>query len=251
MRRRRLRLILRHMWRTVCISALAVAALWTATPGSAGALDLSVRARVGDVQVGVVTGDRIGVRRDGFRRDGFRRDGFRHRRVHRPNRFDDRLLRGRLAREPVLFGSGPVNDFARDQAKRAAREPFRREPIRRFNRQVFVPFVYYDDDFRDDDRYVEPEAAPVPEPMPPEVIEVDPPDARGPQFEAARGRGAPGAYAVGQPLPAGRPHVALDWEEYNLPRPPAGQGYARFAGAVLLIDTDTRVVRRVLWPTEG
>lgn len=236
------------MWRTVCILAALVAGAAVPVPAAAEDAGVAVRARIGDVRIGVVAGDPLGPH------PGFRHRGLRDRPHRRPGLVERKLRRGALAREPVLFGSGPVNDFARDQATRAAREPEpRRRPVRRA--RPFVPYFIYDDAYYDPYYYDEPpraEPEPAPAPPPAEAAPPEPPDARGPRFEPARGRGATGRdFAVGQPLPAGRPHVALDWEDYGLPQPPAGQGYARFAGAVLLIDTDTRVVRRVLWPTEG
>ena len=69
----------------------------------------------------------------------------------------------------------------------------------------------------------------------------------------ARGRSPvlPLGFEVGQPLPRGVPHVALDWEDYDLPRPPRGQSYVRFGDSVLLIDSGSRTVLRVLWPDQG
>lgn len=235
-------------WKSlIVIAGLALAAL-AAPTGESRAADIFIKGRFGDVDVGISTG------------------GFRHRygRYHRKPYWrlpdvppDSPPLKGyRRDRDKPFFG-GVVNDIARDNhaAAQEAR-PYRRPPYhhRRYRRPGYIPEAYYHDGLGDPPAETEAAAAPAPEAAPvPEVIEIDPPDARGPSFERARGSGpavAP-AYQVGAPLPRGMPHVALDWQDYNLPRPPAGQTYARFGGAVLLIETDTRVVRQVLWPVQG
>jgi hypothetical protein len=115
---------------------------------------------------------------------------------------------------------------------------------------LFFPHIHDDDD---DDRIIvipappapPPEAAPAaaPEPAPP-------PDPRGPAIYRARGAGPALAYAVGEPLPADVPHVALDWRIHGLPEPPPGLAYARVGRDVLLIDPASRVVERRLEPAE-
>lgn len=226
-------------------------------PAPATAADIFVRGQIGNVHVGVKTGDfRRGHRHPG-RKFGHRGEKFGHGRRH----FDGFRHRPRK-REPVLFGTGPVNDFARDQKKAAAEQrhrPRKRHSKRRFHQPYYgVPYVYdYGYDYYDGRDYVSPESAYPPPPFePPQVREEPrtgtPPDFSSvaePRFEAARGADLPAQssrYSVGEPLPRGAPHVALDWRDYGLPRPPAGDMYVRFSGAVLQIDAASRVVRKIV-----
>lgn len=227
------------------VAALALAlGLGVALPDPAPAADIFFKGRFGDVEVGVNTGGRFG------------RHG-RHGRPFRDRRHRDHIVERRLnpAASPGPLRGGVVNDFARDQARAAAEAPrSRHRPHRRYRNQPFLAdTLYFDGGYRSETRE-QPAPAPAAAPPPPmpEIVEIDPPDARGPSFETARGRfdGVP-SYSVGAALPRGRPHVALDWRDYNLPRPPRGQSYVRFDGAILLIDPTSRVVRRIVWPVEG
>lgn len=58
----------------------------------------------------------------------------------------------------------------------------------------------------------------------------------------------PRRWTLGQPLPRSVPFVALNWERYGLPKPPAGQIYARVGEDVLLIDIRDHRVRRLVPP---
>lgn len=62
----------------------------------------------------------------------------------------------------------------------------------------------------------------------------------------ARGLPAPRTWTLGEPLPRSTPHVTLAPSVYGLPRPPAGQTYARVGADVLLIEATTRRVMSVV-----
>ena len=253
----------RHALVALLCPLLAAVALGA---GPAPAADVVVQGRIGDVFVGIDT-------RDGVRHDKHRRGDRHHRRGHRHGGFDpfdpdvsDKDFKKRLERRftvDKLFRGGS-GTFPEDRRRRAFGEEPRPRKSRRDRRRdrvfhgVLLPerhFYYYEDDYyRDEDFYegswtgegagggagmgsAEPAAEP------------EPPDARGPRFEPARRPGA--VPAVGQRLPVGRPHVALDWRDYDLPEPAPGQSYVRFEGAVLLIEDGTRVVLQILWPPAG
>jgi Ni/Co efflux regulator RcnB len=140
--------------------------------------------------------------------------------------------------------------------KRRNDRRFERRRDRRRNRRLFLYPRYYDRDFYDRRSYREREEIVIdPQPAPveaPPVVEApaEPPDVHGPlHLTPARGV-VPGAapYVVGEPLPAGLPHVTLDWRLYELPRPPSGRLYARIGRDVLLITAAGRIVERVLPP---
>jgi Ni/Co efflux regulator RcnB len=54
------------------------------------------------------------------------------------------------------------------------------------------------------------------------------------------------AYKIGEALPSDLPHVTLDWRQFDLPEPPAGQIYARVKRDVLLITATGRIVKKVV-----
>lgn len=234
--------------------------------GTAPAADLVIHGRIGDVFVGVDT------------RDGLRRGHREHRRgdrrglrrgVHDPfdPDVDEREFHERLERrfEHEKLFNGGTGAFPEDRRRRALegwpppRETRRHRRDRRFGRVfsgVLLPEGHYYHDYRDDydlngsyllededvlDVQEDVGASP--------AVEPETPDVRGPRFETARRPGF--VPAIGQRLPRGRPHVALDWEDYDLPEPPRGHAYVRFDGAVLLIESSTRVVREVIWPPAG
>lgn len=256
----------RHAMAAVLVGLLGATTLG---PASAPAADLVIHGRIGDVFVGVDT------------RDGFRRDHRDHRRGDRrgPRRgvfdpfdpsVDEREFHERLERrfEHEKLFNGGTGTFPQDRRRRALegwpppRKARRDRRDRRFGRVfsgVLLPegHYYYDDDYYRDDEYYR-EGYPfdgnpvldVPEDDGASAAaEPEAPDIRGPRFDTAR---RPGSLpTVGQPLPHGRPHVALDWEDYDLPEPPRGHAYVRFDGAVLLIESSTRIVREVVWPPAG
>lgn len=223
------------MRRALLPALLALVWAGAPVPAPAGA-DIVVQGRIGDVFLGLDTRDRL----------------------HRP-------LRGGIVPPPRVRGAplvahpSPFEDLAREQQSlRPLRTlPHKRRFLPRFGRHVpAIPYAYpyayrYRGD-RDDDYS---EAAPPPPPPPEPQVAPEPPtppDARGPQWETARGRSSPldGGVAVGRHLPRGVPHVTLDWQDYDLPRPPAGQTYARVGTMVVLIEADSRLVRRILWPEQ-
>jgi len=129
---------------------------------------------------------------------------------------------------------------ARDRL--AERRKFRRK-LRRAGR----PLVIFDRDHdldRDDREIVVVPVPRPPEPDPPEAEPAPPPDPSSPRHVAlARGVGpADPGWEIGEPLPADRPQVTLDWRTYGLPEPALGHVYARVGRAILLIATDGRVV---------
>lgn len=237
-------------------AAIVVAlAAWLGAPGPAAADGFGLRADLGGVRIGIGSGHfgkakhfrkgHFGKRKHyGKHRHRVRRGLHRHPRPHR--------------REPLLFGSGPVNDFARDARRRAQLQ--RHRPRRRidYDVDVVVPFDYftysYPDGYVEEGReFIErgsvvPEVEHVPEP---DIAAPEPPDIGGPRFETARGLRPYGpAYAVGRPLPPTLPYVVLDWRDYDLPTPPDGEIYVRFAGDVLRIESIERVVTEVIWPPQ-
>lgn len=247
------------------LAALLVGLFGSTTLGSAPApaADLVIHGRIGDVFVGVDT-------RDGFRRGhrdhrrGLRRGG------HDPfdPDVDEREFHERLERrfEHEKLFNGGTGTFPEDRRRRALegwpppRETRRDRRDRRFGRVfngVLLPegHYYHDDhknDYYRDDGYLLEEDGAVGvredgDARP--AAEAEAPDIRGPRFDTARRPGS--VPAVGQQLPSGRPHVALDWEDYELPEPPGGHTYVRFDGAVLLIESSTRIVREVVWPPAG
>lgn len=124
-------------------------------------------------------------------------------------------------------------------------EPVKRHPRRRHRRPFFVfPHIH-------EHRAPETVVIETPAPPPPEAVPAEPPsppDPRGPLILPARGAAMAAPYTVGEPLPAGLPHVALDWRQHGLPEPPPGLAYARVGRDVLLIDPATRMVERRLEP---
>ncbi|HUF56229.1 MAG TPA: RcnB family protein [Thermohalobaculum sp.] len=253
----------RHAFAALLAGLLGAAVI---APGSAPAADLVIEGRIGDVFVGIDT-------RDGWRRDGWHRDHRGHRRGHRgfdpfDPRVDEREFHERLERRfefEKLFNGG-TGTFPEDRRRRALegwpppRETRRDRRHGRIFNGVLLPkghYYHHDKDYYDryeDDLYApeldgavggraglgEGSAA---------AAEPETPDIRGPRIETARRPDS--VPAPGQRLPQGRPHVALDWEDYDLPEPPPGQTYVRFDGAVLLIESATRVVREVVWPPAG
>ena len=74
-----------------------------------------------------------------------------------------------------------------------------------------------------------------------------PPDPAAP-FAHLRARGHAGAapLAPGDALPEGLAYVTLNWRTYDLPRPPAGEVYARIGRAVYRIEPEAgRVTARI------
>lgn len=242
-------------------------------PGPAPAADLVIEGRIGDAFVGIDT-------RDGLRRDKWHRDRRGHprgdRRDHRgfdpfdPS-VDEREFHERLERRfefEKLFNGG-TGSFPEDRRRRALegwpppRETRRDRRDRRheriFNGVLLPKSHYYHDDGALYDRYEDDHYAPELDGAmggaaglgegSTAAAEPETPDIRGPRFETARRPDS--VPAPGERLPHGRPHVALDWEDYDLPEPPPGQSYVRFEGAVLLIESATRIVREVVWPPAG
>ena len=121
--------------------------------------------------------------------------------------------------------------------------PKRKRRPYRFGQLRYRPVYVYD---RDDDRDEPPPPEPVAPPAPPPEPEVEPEPldpAGAMRLVAARGSGLiDRPWTVGEPLPAGLPHVTLDPRHYDLPAPPPGQIYARVRHDVLLIDPMSRVV---------
>ncbi|HSF96510.1 MAG TPA: RcnB family protein [Thermohalobaculum sp.] len=113
--------------------------------------------------------------------------------------------------------------------------------------RVFIPHPYYYPYDRDDAATPPAEPAEPPEPVTPPEPQA-PPDPLGPLNRSlARGAAAPEPpWQLGHPLPAGLPHVTLDWRRYDLPEPPAGRLYARVGRDVLVITAAGRVVERVM-----
>ena len=246
---------MRYRHASAALAALLAGVIGASAPAPAQAADVFVHGRIGDVFVGIDTRDHFGR----FDRHRHRRHGHRHvdpfdPRVDR-EQFIERLDR-RFTYEK-LFNGGTA--FSHDRRRRALEgwpPPRSFEPHHDHHRhERFLPgillpkghYLYEEQSYREDGLRLDPEAAPPgddlksPEPV---VVTPQPPDPRGPLREATGAAGAPPA--IGQRLPRGRPHVALDWQDYDLPRPPAGHGYVRFEGSVLLIENGTRVVREVL-----
>lgn len=120
-----------------------------------------------------------------------------------------------------------------------------RRPRQRKSRRYAPVWVRERDEIRDLPATPEPVAPPID----PEIIEPasTPPDPSGGVARyPVRGRSAPRAWVLGEPLPRSTPHVNLAPGLYDLPRPPAGQIYARVGTAVLLIDPTTRRVLAVV-----
>jgi Ni/Co efflux regulator RcnB len=127
--------------------------------------------------------------------------------------------------------------------------PWRRRGHRRSKPYGYFLPPYYRS-YREERVETRPE--PVAPPAPVVVAPVEPPpppDPRGPVRLTARGSAPVAArYVVGEALPADLPHVTLDWRQFDLPEPPAGQIYARVGRDVLLISTNGRIVESVVPP---
>ncbi|MEM6546522.1 MAG: RcnB family protein [Pseudomonadota bacterium] len=86
-------------------------------------------------------------------------------------------------------------------------------------------------------------------PVQPAEVDVQPPlDPRG-AFERQSIFQSDTRYGVGDRVARRQPRVRLDWRQYDLPRPGAGESYVRIQGTVLRIDSATREVLAVLDPS--
>ncbi|MDH3668684.1 MAG: hypothetical protein OEN23_17300 [Paracoccaceae bacterium] len=165
-------------------------------------------------------------------------------RFHRPGIRRDRL-----------HGPRPRRDRFSSDATWGEAEPRRPDRPRRRLRRLH-PFFLYPNGLRYGGDRVEradpPPAPPAARPAPPPdpVVETEPPDPRGPARRAvARGlTPAVETFPIGEALPAGLPHVMLDWRYYDLPEPPAGRIYARVGRTILLITPEDRIVERIVEP---
>ncbi len=161
-------------------------------------------------------------------------------RFHRFGRHRDRLHRPR--RDHLSSDA----TWGEPEALRPDR-PRRDRPRRRLRR--LHPFFLYPNGLRYREDRVE-RADPPPAPPPDPAAESEPPDPRGPARRAiARGlTPAAETFPIGEALPAGLPHVTLDWRYYDLPEPPAGRIYARVGRTILLITPGDRIVERIVEP---
>lgn len=233
--------------------ALALALGFSAGPANAGGL--AIHGKAGNVHIGITAGD-FSARKHGFGRHGHSHLRFGNRGRHFGHRGGHPRRHG--GRPPVLFDSGPVNDFAAKQKRRPDPAPRIGHPRRRTH-GLWRDWYWLDGypyPLGADGRLSESEAYVLPPPAPPGEgagVASEPvpaarpePELQGPQFQSARGHARTARrWTVGDQV-AGVPQVALDWRDYDLPRPPRGQAYVRVEGTVLRIDSDSRRIREVV-----